>query len=393
MRPLFMKNIEAIREITKISQENFCGRDPESRWEDIKSIPGRDWNDLDTYKTKVRGGKKVCINVLRISINTYLNYLNGDTSPSESTLQKMLDDINEIRALHPVLKKLFREPITIEQLKNHDLLKEFNEDTSRNSSIFTEKFQGNYLCYYNSTSLDNDDKKTQFGIIQLSKGRIDGEFETKGIFSFKDESQALSIFNALQEGDSFNDALSGIQHAIFTGVSYLSQTLLWCNMSDESKTEHVAMSFDLSSKITTKHPEKNFVGARGIALSQTSGQSNQTSTFPVVIINEPISVSLNELTKFLCFNYSRIPEAKLEQLAERAVRLMTSLLQNNDIDNALRLKLISQIVEHEVKDMLQKHIYNSHYYLPEEMTKFYTTIIRPIRRADENMDSDHNEDD
>ena len=72
---------------------------------------------------------------------------------------------------------------------------------------------------------------------------------------------------------------------------------------------------------------------------------------------------------------------------------MTSLLQNNDIDNALRLKLISQIVEHEVKDMLQKHIYNSHYYLPEEMTKFYTTIIRPIRRADENMDSDHNEDD
>ena len=43
MRPLFMKNIEAIREITKISQENFCGRDPESRWEDIKSIPGRDF--------------------------------------------------------------------------------------------------------------------------------------------------------------------------------------------------------------------------------------------------------------------------------------------------------------------------------------------------------------
>lgn len=388
--PLFMKNIDAIREITKISQENFCGRN--ISWEDMKAMPNRDWDDLATYKPKVHGQKKECISVLTISVNTYTNYMNGKTSPSKDDLTQMLNDLNELRRLHPVLKKCFREDITLEQLLSHDLLREFNEDTAQTSSLFAEKFFGNYLCYYNSTSLDDDDKKTQFGIMQLIKGKTEGEFDTKGIFSFKNENQAREIFNLLQEGFSLQEALNGISHSIFTGVSYLSPTLLWCNMSDGSKNEHVSMSFDLSSKITTKHPEKNFVGARGIALSQTSGQSSQTATFPIVIITEPISVSLNELTKYLCFNYSRIPEDKLSTLAERAVRLMTSLLQNDDIDSDLRLKLISQIVEHEVKDLLEKHIFNSHYYLPKELTNFYKTIIRPIRRADENSEIDNSDD-
>jgi len=182
--------------------------------------------------------------------------------------------------------------------------------------------------------------------------------------------------------------LSDTKHVVFTGVAYLSPTLLWCNLSDGSKSEHVSMSFDISSKITTKHPEKNFIGARGIALSQTSGQSNQTATFPIVVITEPISVSLNELTKYLHFSYTKIPEDKLGVLAERSVRLMMSLLQNKDIDEALRLKLISQIVEHEVKDLLDKHIFNSHYYIPNELTEFYKTIIRPIRRNDNAEDND-----
>lgn len=387
--PMFMKNIDTIREIAKISQENFCGRS--DTWEDIKAM-GCDWDDLSSYKIKVKGQEKYCISVLSISVNTYTNYMNGTTSPSEEVLLQMLNDINEIRRLHPILKKCFREDITLEQLRYHDLLKEFNEDSTRTSSLFAEKFFGNYLCYYNSTSLDDDDKKTQFGIMQLRKGKMDGEFETIGVFSLKNENQALEIFNLLQDGRQFQDALSGTNYSVFTGASYLSPTLLWCNMSDGSKSEHVSMSFDLSAKITTKHPEKNFVGARGIALSQTSGQSNQTTTFPIVIITEPISVSLNELTKFLCFNYSRIPEDKLSVLAKRSVRLMTSLLQNSDIDSDLRLKLISQIVEHEVKDLLEKHIFNSHYYLQKELDIFYKTIIRPIRRADETEDTDNPDD-
>ena len=237
--PLFMKNIDAIREITKISQENFCGRN--ISWEDIKSVPGRDWDDFSTYKPKN------CINVLSISVNTYINYMNEKTYPTEDALVQMLNDINELRSLHPVLKKCFRENITLEQLKNHDLLKEFNDDSNRTNSLFAEKFYGNYLCYYNSTSLDTDDKKTHFGIIQLSKGTSEGEFETKGIFSFKKGSEAMDIFNLLQDGCSFQDALAGKNHSVFTGTSYLSPTLLWFNMSDKSKSEHVSMSFDLSS--------------------------------------------------------------------------------------------------------------------------------------------------
>lgn len=388
--PLFMRNIEAIRDITKLSQENFCNVDEQWKWDDLeKALADRklSWDDLSTYKLY-----GAYIHVLHISPNTYTNYLNGRTSPSEEDLVRMLNDINEIRKRHPVLKKCFSQNISIEQLRHHDLLKEFNDDASHSNSLFVEKFFGTYLCYYNSTTLDDDEKTPQFGILQLSKGQKEGEFETKGIFSFKKEHEAIDIFNDLQNGKSFKEASGGTSHPVFTGLSYLSPTLLWCNMSDGSKTEHVSMSFDLSAKITTKHPEDSFVGARGISLSQTSGQSNQTTTFPIVIISEPIQISYNELTKFLCFNYSRIPEDKLTALAKRSVRLMTSLLQNDDIDNDLRLKLISQIVEHEVNDLLEKHIFNSHYYLPKELNLFYKAVIRPIRRS-ENKDETDSQDD
>lgn len=386
--PLFMKNIESIRDITKLSQENFCGRILD--WADLDKQCNNAWDDLSVYKPKIgANGQKVCINVLTISENTYTNYLNGKTSPTESGFFQILCDLNEIRKRHPILKKCFREDITLEQLQHHDLLKEFNDENTRSNSLFTEKFFGTYLCYYNSTSIDDDDRKTQFGILQLNKGSNDNEFIANGIFSFKNENQAQEIFNSLLEGCTIQEATEGLSSlAIFSGLAYLSPTLLWCNLSDSAKGEHVSMSFDLSSKITTKHPEKNFVGSRGIALSQTSGQSNQTATFPIVIICEPLSVSLNELTNYLHFNYSKIPEDKLAVLATRAVRLMTSLLQNNDINEDLRLSLISQIVEHEVKDLLKKHIFNSHYYTPKEMTDFYGTIIRPIRRGTKIEDND-----
>lgn len=381
---MFMRNIDAIRDITKLSQDNFCNVDEKWKWEDLDaklSDMKLSWDDLSTYKSY-----GAYIHVLHIAPNTYTNYMNGRTSPSEDDMIHILEDINEIRKRHPVLKKCFREDITLEQLKSHNLLKEFNEDSSHSNSLFEEKFFGTYLCYYNSTSLEDKDKKTQFGIMQLSKGHTDGEFVAKGLFSFKNENQALEIFTMLQNGQKFQDILNETNHSLFTGVAYLSTTLLWCNLSDNSKSEHVSMSFDISPKITTKHPEKNFVGARGIALSQTSGQSYQTTTFPIVIITEPLTVSLNELKQYLSFSYSKIPEEKITALASRAVRLMTSLLQNNDIDSDLQLKLISQIVEHEVKDLLTKHIFNSHYYRSEELTQFYTTIIRPIRRTDNNSE-------
>ncbi len=386
MIPMYMKNIDAIREITRISQDNFCSRYLD--WEALKADPKLDWDDLSTYKPKIKGQKKESIRVLKISTNTYTNYMCGKTSPTEDGLLEMLSDINKIRRLHPILRKCFREDITLEQLKHNDLLKEFNDENTHSNSLFAEKFFGNYLCYYNSTSIDDNEKRTQFGILQFSRGKSDNEFLATGIFSFKNENQAQEIFNSLQNGLSIQEVLSDTKHVVFTGVAYLSPTLLWCNLSDGSKSEHVSMSFDISSKITTKHPEKNFIGARGIALSQTSGQSNQTATFPIVVITEPISVSLNELTKYLHFSYTKIPEDKLGVLAERSVRLMMSLLQNKDIDEALRLKLISQIVEHEVKDLLDKHIFNSHYYIPNELTEFYKTIIRPIRRNDNAEDND-----
>ena len=136
-----------------------------------------------------------------------------------------------------------------------------------------------------------------------------------------------------------------------------------------------------------------FFGDRGIALSQTSGQSSQSTAFPMVILREPATVCSNEMDKFLCFDFSQIDNSTLAALSSRAAQLIKNLLTNEDFDDVLKEKLISQLMEHEILDLLRKHVFNSHYYTEKERSSFYQKIVRPIRRPDEYKNSSFSDED
>ena len=366
---LFTKNLELIRRTAGISQDKFCST-KKPKWDDIDPF---DYNDVTKFGKKIDG-------VLRISNATYNNYMEGKTSPNEDVKQMILDDVNELRKRHPVLQKLFRKPLTLNQLFEEDLIK--YEDISETGQLFSEKFLKPYLCYYTSTKVTGE-KKTKTGILHLTRGNKDNEFDATGIFSFKDDEGAKKVLSSLQNGIPLKEALADCHEGIvFKGTAFLSLTLLWCNLSNQGDTEHATFSFDLSPKITTKNPDKTFMGAKGIALSQTSGQTNQTISFPIVIASEPLTVSDNELKQFLCFDYGFRGD-KLDTLATDTVQLMNDLLGNVNIDEPLRIKLISQLVEYKLKEFLSQYTYGSNVFSQEALEQFYSTVIKPLRNSGE----------
>ena len=396
-----MYNIEQIRSLSKLSQENFCTTD------------GKTW-DWEAYDKEL-GDKKyswsfetVCqlqLPCLHISPNTYSNYLNGKR-PSKTTLNKIVIDLNELRARIPELRDYIPEKITVESLTTVDL---FKNDRHK---IYEKKFYGQYICYYNSTSVDNEHQVNQYGVIKISKGSRKCEFSLKGVFSLKDEKTAKTLYDAIDQTTScenvpksdgedtdkkpsFEDILENynINSPLFSGQAYLSANLLWCNLSNPSKTEHISISFDLSTKITEKNPAMPFFGDRGIALSQTSGQSSQSTAFPMVILREPATVCPNEMDKFLCFDFSQIDNSTLTSISSRVDKLIKNLLATGDFDETLKNKLISTLIEHEILDLLRKHVFNSHYYTDKERSSFYKKIVRPIRRPDEYRKSDYTDED
>lgn len=370
--PLYMRNVEFIREIVRLSQENFCGRNTD--WNDWDK-EGKDWDSLSTYK-KLDG-------VLQIASSSYTNYMNGATPKDPYAI---LRDLNEIRKRHPILKKCFRSEITYDRLFNHDLSREY-DDISHSGQLFSEKILGNYICYYRSTNIEGE-KTLQTGVLNFSKGKNENQFEVTGVFSLKKYNDTLKIFKSLEAGKDFPEILketTGIN--VFRGVAYLSINLLWCNLSDEAKSEHASLSFDLSPKVTLKHPEKTFAGGLGIALSQTSGQSIQSTDFPIAMLAAPLPVSPEELTNQLHFDYSRIKDAPFYDLANKLTAFILSLVQNKDIDEGLLIKLVSQSIMYKFVDLLNNHVFSSHYYSSEQMTEFYADIIRPLRKKDKDDDN------
>lgn len=416
-------NTEQIRSLLKLSQENFCcsgrGRDDKKQSvQDDKKQSDKikwDWNweehDDRLKKEQLEWSfetvSKLQLPCLHISPNTYSNYISGTNFPKEATIIEIVSDLNALRARIPELRKDYiPEEITVESLTKGDLFK------NNSGIIFEEKFFGQYICYYNSTSVDNKHQANQYGVIQISKGSHRCEFSLKGVFSLKDEKTAKTLYDAIDQTTScedvpksnsentdkkpsFEDILENynINSPLFSGQAYLSPNLLWCNLSNSSKTEHISISFDLSTKITTKYPAMPFFGDRGIALSQTSGQSSQSTAFPMVILREPATVCPNEMDKFLCFDFSQIDDSTLTSISSRVDKLIKNLLANGDFDETLKNKLISTLIEHEILDLLRKHVFNSHYYTVEERNSFYEKIVRPIRRPDEYRKSDYTDED
>lgn len=318
--------------------------------------------------------------IVHISANTYYNYKAGKFSPNERDITAMLKDINDAINKNTILHLRFPKGILRDEFENQDL-EELSKLVTEGINLLSKKFIGNYLCYYMSTKVEGKEKP-RYGVLQINKSDDDNVFITCGIFSLSSIDEAQKIYSELQSGKKLDSELNIPQDSIFRGSSYLSLTVLWINLSNKNNNEHVTLSFDFPEKVPTKNPDLDFSGARGLALSQTSGLTNQTTTFPIVITKMPILVSTEDLIKHLHFNYSKIPEIELDQLSTKVAHLSDSLLVNSEIDKDLRIKLLSQTIEHEIKDLLNRHLFNAHYYEPKETSNFYDEIIRPLRRGE-----------
>ena len=148
-------------------------------------------------------------------------------------------------------------------------------------------------------------------------------------------------------------------------------------MYDDAHLEHVAMSFDFDAKVLTRHSkeEKDFIGARGLALSQSHGQGSQSVSFPIVIAKNQLHTSNLEIQHYLSFGYSKINEAALLRSAKNIVKLNASIAENN-LPLADNADLLVPLIQYEVKRLLNDHTFNSHYYRVEEQSEFYHNILK-----------------
>ena len=141
--------------------------------------------------------------------------------------------------------------------------------------------------------------------------------------------------------------------------------------------------------MSTKKPDKTFYGTRGIALSQTSGINNQTATFPFVIMKTALTVSPNELTHYLHFNYSKIAPEEITKLSRKATKFFETLKADPEqFEGDLIDDLLVSFIRHEIKDLLGRHVFNSHYFLLDEMSEFYGEVVRPLRKRDKDLPTD-----
>lgn len=315
--------------------------------------------------------------IIGVSANTYNNYVKFKTKP-ETTIGVILEGLNT--ALNnPEYKKKYSEycarfpnGITLHMLQETDLSQ---MTLPSEQDKFYDKFWGTYLCYYMSTNTQRD-PQIHYGILQMrgGNGLKQTECACKGIFSISDFDYALELFNEIKKTEDF----SGIPGAVaFTGNAYISPSVLWVDMYDDAHLEHVAMSFDFDAKVLTRHSkeEKDFIGARGLALSQSHGQGSQSVSFPIVIAKNQLHTSNLEIQHYLSFGYSKINETALLRSAKNIVKLNASIAENN-LPLADNADLLVPLIQYEVKRLLNDHTFNSHYYRVEEQSEFYHNILK-----------------
>lgn len=330
-----------------------------------------------------------CLDVLKINKNSYTNYLNGGM-PSPEKLRKIVEQIvaavEEDDLLAPRFPAGTLTPIIMKEKDVSSL-----EKSEAATEFYWRKFLGNYVCYYMSTNIKGD-KQTQYGVLQIREGERPSKFVAYGVFSLKDDKDVFKIYDTLQEGKHLEDIVEECQiKSLFDGKAYLSNSLLWINLSNVTRSEHVSLSFDLDSKIVTKNPQRIFAGTRGIALSQTSGQGNQTVTFPMVVTRYPLEKSINgisesDLTKFLHFSYKNIDDKALSDLTDKIINLEDSLRDNAYLVE-MRGEILKRYLNNAILSILSAHIYNSHYFRQDEAGEFYKEIIKPSKAQYETNDN------
>ncbi len=345
----FFINIEYFRNLLSLSQETFCQN-------------------------------------VGISNTAYDNYRRGSI-PRPGTMNLIIPFLNKKIEENNSLKNKFPDGVDSQDLTNINYEEDYKQrsQTTQNKHFYYQKFVDRFICYYTSTNISGE-KTIQYGIIQIVEEESITEFKTYGIFSLKNYQDALDIYHAINSSDKTLESYekeNNNKHILFKGISYLSATLFWFNLTNDEKTEHVSASFDLDEKILTKYPKerKDFLGARGIALSQTSGLGNKTISFPFVLTKGPLMVDINTLSKYLYFNYSQqINKNAVDNITTSIIELLNALSLIDSLSNETKSYLISSLIEQKNNDMLQKNVFPSHYYKIKEMNDFYKDIIGEPRK-------------
>ncbi len=350
----FAKNLEFIRTSLGYSQKAFCG--------------------------KVGNNSKA---VLSISENTYLNYLKNCTTPTLNNQNIILEEINAAIEKHPVLSKRFPKGIINNELMEGDLEELSKCVLTETASRYPEKILGLYYCYYMSTNIDGD-KVLNYGLLQIAKAEDKSEYFARGLFTIESFDILFEAFKKIQRGMELDRVFADSAERIVSGEASVSADVIWISVSSENGNENISMSFDLSPKILTKNPNKEFLGSRGIALSQSVGQKNKSTAFPIVITKKPVRESNAVLNKYLHFSYSYIDESEIDALAENSVKLLEDMQKMDSFNEQLMRSVVSINVKNGIKKILSSNVFNSHYYLSKEMEDFYREIIKPLRQNPEN---------
>ena len=328
--------------------------------------------NLSFFKDQMNKSQLAFCEDISISSSAYDNYRNNKL-PSGNTLQVITAQLNDLIQEYPELVARFPNGITENQLRYTDLSKVVPIGEPQRHY---NKFWGVYLCYYMSTNIQRD-PQIHYGVIQVrgDEGLQQTECNCKGIFSISDYDYALELFNDVKSQGDFHE-IQGL--TIFNGKAFISPSVLWVDMYDDAHLEHVAMSFDFDAKVLTRHSkeEKDFIGARGLALSQSHGQGSQSVSFPIIITKQQLQSSELETKHYLSFGYSKINEAALLRAAKNVVKLNASITENNNLRLSDNTDLLASLIQYEVKRLLNDHIFNSHYYRIEEQSEFYHNILK-----------------
>ena len=340
-----------------------------------------EYSNLEFFRTNLNLTNAEFVESIGISISHYYN-LRDCKTPVEPDKFKKLPDIayllTQLIKKDDGLSKRFPNPIIPTDLLHTDFSQiPYQEVTS--SQFYSFKFAGNYIAYYTSTNTSGE-KQPQYGVMSIKGTDSPNDFIAEGLFSIKTYEDALKIFKLVNEPD-FTDfqKLNTNKYPHYSGEAHLTLTMLWLNMGNDSKSEYVSMSYDLTPKILTKNPKKNFFGALGIGLSQSSGQGNQTVTFPIVITKKEILCSENELAHYLHFNHTNIDKESINGIANRITKLIESFKGDSELSDLLD-DALKRLLSKSISSYLSNNAYNSYYFSQSYLDDFYQNIILPIRK-------------
>lgn len=323
-------------------------------------------------------------NVFGVSKNSFYNYEDGKTTPDVETKEEIIRCTKIFVDNHPILKSYIPVSITEDLLFNKNVKAISEKYREQPNALRHGKFINRYICIYSSTNVIG--KKTrQYGIINIKSINENLSFDIDGVFSIDNDADALFAFSEIKQNENWKDNIikTNKNAKEYSGNGYLSSNSLWMDLFCIENNTRMSISFDLNEKITSTNPDENFMGAKGIALSLSSDSPSHSVTFPIVLLSAFPTVSYNEVQRYLSFNTLKLDDEYFTQMSEKVFDLIDSL-KPLDYDQNLRTSLLSALLRHDVKNLLNDKIFASMFIDQEEKNRFNTEILKlPRQKNDE----------